>query len=98
MEVVACGGDTDTTGAIVGGIVGTGVGTEGIPREWLAGLWEWPRSVAWMRRLAQQCGQARDGDNATRPPEVPFLGVLLRNLAFLGVVLAHVFRRALPPY
>ena len=37
-EAVACGGDTDTVAAIVGGIIGCGVGTAGIPPAWLEGV------------------------------------------------------------
>ncbi|HJZ90265.1 MAG TPA: ADP-ribosylglycohydrolase family protein, partial [Gemmataceae bacterium] len=44
-SVIRCGGDTDTTAAIVGGIVGARVGVEGIPEEWRAGLAEWPRNL-----------------------------------------------------
>jgi ADP-ribosylglycohydrolase len=52
-EVIALGGDTDSTGAVVGGIAGATVGAGGIPAEWLDGLFEWPHSVTWMRRLAE---------------------------------------------
>jgi hypothetical protein len=45
VAVVQCGGDTDTTAAIVGGIVGCHVGKIGIPEEWLRNLLEWPRTV-----------------------------------------------------
>ncbi len=54
-EVIACGGDTDTTAAIVGGIVGAGVGQDGLPAEWLSRLWEWPRSAEWISGLAPSC-------------------------------------------
>ena len=43
--VIQCGGDADTTGAIVGGIVGASVGREGIPEEWLDRLIEWLRGA-----------------------------------------------------
>jgi ADP-ribosylglycohydrolase len=35
-ETVRCGGDVDTTAAIVGGVVALATGHEGIPAEWLA--------------------------------------------------------------
>jgi len=41
-NAIACGGDTDSTAAMVGGIVGASVGKEGIPMEWLNRLFEWP--------------------------------------------------------
>ena len=97
-EVVACGGDTDSTAAIVGGIVGAHVGKAGIPREWLDRLWEWPCSVSWMEGLARQLAATMQAGQATNPMSLPFCGVLPRNLLFLIVVLLHGFRRLLPPY
>lgn len=98
LSVVRCGGDTDSTGAIVGGIVGCSVGMEGIPGEWLQGLWEWPRTVTWMNRLAETLYECRTAGQTVNPPCLPTLGVLSRNLFFLGIVLRHGFRRLLPPY
>jgi ADP-ribosylglycohydrolase len=97
-SVIECGGDTDTTAAIVGAIVGCGVGRSGIPRDWLEGLWEWPRSVAWMERLAVAASNAVKSATPVRAPRVfPVIG-LARNAIFLSVVLAHIARRVLPPY
>jgi ADP-ribosyl-[dinitrogen reductase] hydrolase len=96
--VVRCGGDADTTAAIVGGIVGSGVGKAGIPADWLAGLWEWPRGVARMDRLADAATRAVASGSPVPPPRaVPLVGTA-RNAVFFGVVLAHVARRLLPPY
>lgn len=96
--VIQCGGDTDTTAAIVGGIVGSGVGQAGIPRDWVDGLWEWPRSVDWMGRLADATAQAvQTGGAVPSPRVVPLVG-LMRNAIFLSAVLGHVARRLLPPY
>lgn len=97
-EVIRLGGDTDTTGAIVGALVGAGVGKAGIPPQWLADLWEWPRTLAWMEKvgakLAETCAK---GDSAgAMPLNVPAL--MLRNTVFLVIVLTHGFRRLLPPY
>lgn len=96
--VIRCGGDTDSTGAIVGGIVGAAVGKDGIPAEWLGGLLEWPRSVAWMERLAAQLQSSTQSGSRERPIELPAYGVVPRNLFFLSVVLLHGMRRLLPPY
>lgn len=97
-EVIRCGGDTDTTGAIVGGIVGAAVGKSGIPSEWRTGLWEWPRSVAWMERLGERLAEAI----VTGKPQSPLFfsrsAQFARNGVFLSAVLAHGFRRLLPPY
>jgi ADP-ribosylglycohydrolase len=96
--VIQCGGDTDTTAAIVGGIIGAAVGRAGIPSDWLGGLWEWPRSVAWMDRLGRQVATVMATSRPAQPPRLLALGLLARNLLFLLVVLAHGFRRLLPPY
>ncbi len=101
-EVVRLGGDADTTGAIVGGIVGAGVGASGIPSEWTDGLCEWPRSVAWLDALADRLARWSPVGGADGAPgrEVPLFWPALvpRNLLFLAVVLGHGFRRLLPPY
>ena len=97
-SVVRCGGDTDSTAAIVGGIVGASVGCSGIPPEWLTTLIEWPRTVSWMERLGAQLASTLQSDSKARPIRLPALGLLLRNLFFLIVVLYHGFRRLAPPY
>jgi ADP-ribosylglycohydrolase len=112
QSVILCGGDTDTTGAIIGAVVGAGVGEEGIPKEWIENVWEWPRNVEWMRelgiRLAKNTliensadvevankGEDKNEKNFEIPPYNKFL-ILPRNLIFMGIVLAHGFRRMLP--
>lgn len=96
--VVRCGGDTDTTAAIAGAIVGARVGKDGIPTEWLSALAEWPRTVDWMERLAGQLADVQETKTAQKPLGLPLLPLLGRNLLFTAVVLAHGFRRLLPPY
>lgn len=98
VEVVRCGGDTDSAAAIVGGIIGCASGKDGIPAEWLSRLWEWPRTVTWMERLACRLYEARSRRTQLRPPTLPAWGVLPRNACFTAVVLGHGFRRVLPPY
>jgi ADP-ribosyl-[dinitrogen reductase] hydrolase len=100
-EVIALGGDADSTGATVGGIAGATLGAGGIPAEWLDGLLEWPRSVTWMHRLAERLVQQfQAGGSPVRQGPLPLFwpGLVPRNLFFLSVVLAHGFRRLLPPY
>ena len=98
LAVVHCGGDTDTTGAIVGAIVGAAVGLDGIPAEWRVALWEWPRTVEWMTRLGGQLAGVCADNQPQHPLALPFLPLLARNIFFAVVVLAHGFRRLLPPY
>ncbi len=97
-EIVSCGGDADSTAAVVGGIIGCSVGREGIPAEWLARLAEWPRTVRWMEALSRHAYKARISRLPAQPPRLPWWGVVPRNAAFAAIVLAHGFRRLLPPY
>jgi ADP-ribosyl-[dinitrogen reductase] hydrolase len=97
-DVIRCGGDTDSTAAIVGGIVGSSIGEAGIPADLRKGLLEWPRSVAWMAELGASAQQALTGEADRRPLGPPIIASLPRNVAFLLLVLAHGFRRLLPPY
>ncbi|NLX59121.1 MAG: ADP-ribosylglycohydrolase [Phycisphaerae bacterium] len=98
-EVVQMGGDADTTGAITGALCGATVGRRGIPAEWVKGLWEWPRTVAYMDRLAEALSESSPGGQGTnRVPRWFWPGVLPRNLLFLLVVLLHGLRRLFPPY
>ncbi len=96
--VIECGGDADTTAAIVGGIVGAAVGIEGIPARWIETICEWPRTVPWMQRLSEQLDQSLISASPIKPIGVNPIAVLLRNALFLLVVLFHGFRRLFPPY
>ena len=65
-------------------------------------LCDWPISVAYIQKCAD--GAYRSVEHSELPAR-SFLsnflvgwGVLLRNLVFLVIVLAHGFRRLLPPY
>jgi hypothetical protein len=96
--LLASGGDTDTVGAIFGGIVGAGVGRDGIPAEWLRHLAEWPRSVRWMERLTSELARSSANGIPCRPQRLFVPAVLLRNAVFAALVLAHGLRRLAPPY
>lgn len=92
-SVIACGGDTDTVAAITGGICGAETDESSIPKAWIDGILDWPRSVAYLRRLAAAISRG-----AGSSPSIFWPFVLPRNLLFLFVVLLHGFRRLLPPY
>ena len=97
-EAIACGGDTDTVGAIVGALLGARVGLAGIPVRWCSSIVEWPRSVALLRRIAERLSRQMEGQSARGPVRYFWPAIPLRNLLFLAVVLMHGFRRLLPPY
>lgn len=96
--VLDCGGDTDTTGAIAGALAGAVTGEQGIPRTWIQGIVDWPRSVNLCYRVADQLCEASRAQQAMPVIRYPWPALLLRNFLFLLIVLAHGFRRLLPPY
>jgi ADP-ribosyl-[dinitrogen reductase] hydrolase len=98
LNAVRCGGDTDTVAAIVGGIIGARVGKEGIPRQWLERMWEWPRSTAWIERLGQRLAQVCASGIPQPAVSVPIWALFLRSVGFTAIVLAHGVRRLFPPY
>jgi len=61
-------------------------------------LWEWPRTVTWMETLAGRLASAAESGRSGQAVSLPVWGVLPRNLFFMLLVLAHGFRRTLPPY
>ena len=95
-EIVLCGGDTDTVAAIAGSIIGAGTGPDGIPAQWINPINEWPRSIGWIRQLGNHLAQIQH--QRSRAPMVIYPFALIRNLLFMLLVLAHGFRRMLPPY
>jgi hypothetical protein len=97
-DVIALGGDTDTAAAIVGGIVGAGLAPDDIPARLREGWRDWPLTLTWLERLADSAARAIHSQTAQKPPRLFFPAKLFRNLFFMAVVLAHGFRRLLPPY
>jgi ADP-ribosyl-[dinitrogen reductase] hydrolase len=96
--IIRCGGDTDTTAAMLGAIVGAGVGRSGIPQKWLDDLVEWPRTVFWMEGLALKAVSAAQSGEPGAAQPLSIIGLALRNVGFLVLVLMHGLRRLLPPY
>lgn len=97
-SVIECGGDADTTAAIIGGILGTATGEAGIPQDWIARICDWPRSVNWLRGLGSQLQESLSEHNTQKTMSLNFAAVLGRHLLFTIIVLMHGFRRMLPPY
>jgi ADP-ribosylglycohydrolase len=97
--VIRCGGDTDTTAAVTGALAGARLGRQRLPADWLARVCEWPRTPAWVEALARRTAEAlAAGTPRLSPPMRGAWAMPARNLFFFAVVLAHVFRRWLPPY
>ena len=84
-EVIMCGGDTDTTAAMTGALVGAQVGVEGIPQEWVSGVIDWPRRVSWLCELGNRLAD-RDGGTLY----YPWFLIPLRHAVVTMGVLIHV--------
>ncbi|MEM7674220.1 MAG: ADP-ribosylglycohydrolase family protein [Verrucomicrobiota bacterium] len=89
-SVLDMGGDTDTTGAIAGSILGASHGEDRFPKEWIFNIRDWPRSKGY---LAHACDFLENGEKVKG---IPILFALIRNLVFLIIVLLHGFSRLLP--
>lgn len=98
VNTLECGGDTDTVGAILGALIGTVVGKQGIPFDWLDSICEWPRSVSFIERVAARLTEQMRAQNSLGPVSHFWPGLMPRNILFLVVVLFHGFRRLAPPY
>ncbi len=95
-EIIYLGGDTDTTAAILGGIIGASVGISGIPQKWLDDIVDFPRSIKWIRLLGQRLANSCETNTSNSALPLAFFLIPLRNLVFLIIILFHVFYRLLP--
>ena len=98
LNALQCGGDTDTVGAIVGALVGTSLRDSGIPSEWRHAIFEWPRSVGFMKLLAEKLAEQKCQHKRLGPVRYCWPALVARNILFLVVMFAHGFRRLAPPY
>lgn len=96
-EIIEVGGDTDTTAAILGALIGIRVGVKGIRKDWIEGVWDFPRSVSWMVRLTSRLAEVKE-DGRQNPVFLNLPILFARNIFFMMIVLFHGFRRLLPPY
>lgn len=94
--VVKLGGDTDTTAAIVGALLGTRTGTSGIPEDWRSGVRDLPLGSRYLTRLAQVLAERLTTPPRRRPPNGWRWLRLPRNAFFFGVVMVHALGRLRP--
>jgi ADP-ribosyl-[dinitrogen reductase] hydrolase len=97
-SVIALGGDADSTGAIAGALAGAASGYEGIPDHLVKDIVDWPRSVSWMKTLADRLALSGPAGAPQGQIGLFWPGIVPRNIIFLVTVLVHGFRRLLPPY
>lgn len=96
-EIIYLGGDTNTTAAILGGIIGASVGVVGIQKKWLDDIIDLPRSVNWIASLGSRLAKSLNEKSHSSLPLAIYL-IPLRNIIFILVILFHAFYRLLPPY
>lgn len=97
-EIIYLGGDTDTTAAILGGIIGSSTGVSSIPLQWLDDIVDRPRSTNWIKSLGKRLAQSLDAEFPLPALPLGFYWIPLRNLIFWVAILFHGFYRLLPPY
>ena len=91
IDVILSGGDTDTTAAIVGSIVGASGKTP--PQSWVEGIVDYPISVQFIERNAKLLTKVMQEQKSTKAPSIPWPIALLRNLLFLVIILiVAIFR------
>ena len=91
--VTQAGGDVDTVAAIAGSLAGMAAGSENIPEAWCKDIMDWPHNLAYLSQLA---GGLADPAASVTSSFSPWL--FARGIVFTILVLAHGFRRLLPPY
>jgi ADP-ribosylglycohydrolase len=94
-EIILAGGDTDTTAAILGAIIGAGADSASFPETWVKKLAEWPRSVQWLEKLGDRLEEVKSTGKKGFPPYYAWYLIPLRNLVFIFIILLQVFKRIL---
>jgi ADP-ribosylglycohydrolase len=94
-SAVRCGGDTDSTAALAGAVVGASLGAEAVPADWRAGLLPWPPIVGRLARDPADAMRSAQG----RPAAVEAIGLatwplrLAGNLAVFALLVGVLVRR-----
>ena len=87
IDVVKCGGDTDTTGAIVGSIVGANLKGEEPPQAWIDGIFDFPRDVKFIEKISFELANVIEHKKADKASSLSALLIILRNVLFLIIVI-----------
>jgi ADP-ribosylglycohydrolase len=94
-EVISAGGDTDSTGAILGGWLGALHGEAGLPQRLIGRIHDGPFGPTHLRALGECLAVIREGRSAPIP-RYSLTVALARNLALYPVIVGHGLRRLLP--
>lgn len=97
IEIIECGGDTDTTASILGAVIGAKTGKDSVPDEWRENIVSWPYTKKYIENLLidVENGLNYKQFNVKKPL---FLFAAIRNLLLYPLILGHGLRRLLPPF
>lgn len=96
-SAIMLGGDTDSVGAIVGGLVGAHIGASALPKELVSGLADWPHDRDWIKDMADRLAAWPHGvDDLLLAPALPSYPPvqLLRNVLRWPLIFFHLLWRA----
>ena len=93
IDVVECGGDTDTTGAIVGSIVGANLKGKKPPQAWIDGIFDFPRDVKFIEKISLELANVVERKKADKASSLSGLLIVFRNVLFLIIVIVVAFTR-----
>jgi ADP-ribosylglycohydrolase len=91
IDVIRCGGDTDTTGAIVGSIIGARV--KKFPQKWIDGIVDFPRNIAFIDTISKELTTVFADEKPMKASSLLAWAIVVRNFLFLIIVLiVGIFR------
>ena len=88
-DVVECGGDTDTTGAIVG----ANLKGEKAPQSWIDGIVDFPRDVKFIEKISSELANVVERKKADKASSLSGVLIVFRNVLFLLIVIIVAFTR-----
>lgn len=91
IDVVLCGGDTDTTGAIVGSIVGAKA--KEIPSEWVEGIVDFPRDLKFIKEVSLRLSEVFETKKVQQAPRLSPFAIVVRNVLFICIIIVVAFTR-----
>lgn len=97
IEIIECGGDTDTTASILGAIIGGKTGKEAVPTAWRENIISWPYTEKYIEKLSKEIETEVYNKNFSIKKPM-FLLATIRNLILYPFVVIHGLRRLFPPY
>ena len=93
VDVVECGGDTDTTGAIVGSIVGANINGKKAPQAWIDGIVDFPRDVNFIEKISTQLAEVVKRKKSQKALALSPFKIIIRNVIFMAIVLVVAVTR-----